>query len=376
MWSFPLCPEPPSWQLDWQGILAALPWLGTLAECPQNPIFHPEGNVLEHTRLVCEALVSLQAWRELDRQNRSVLFMAALLHDIGKADCTRVQDGQIVSPRHAIRGAQQARRWLWCDRDLAGTAENYGVRESIVGLVRYHGLPLRFWERPNPLRVMLEAACSTRCDYVALLAQADVQGRTSRDRPDLLDAVDEFRQFAAEQKCLQQAYAFPSDHSRVAFFRGRLEHPGTDIYDDSWGDVIMMSGLPGSGKDTWIRNQNLGWSVISLDVLRKEMRISPEGNQGEVVSRAREEARDYLRKRQKFIWNATNVSRQLRDQIVGLCLDYGARVRIVYVETNWAELVRRNRSRVNSVPEQVLSRLLEKLEPPVAVEAHHVHLGF
>lgn len=80
----------------------------------------------------------------------------------------------------------------------------------------------------------------------------------------------------------------------------------------------MMSGLPGMGKDTWVRRQGPCWPVISLDGIREELGISPLGKQGKVLEIARLRAREHLRRGESFIWNATNVSRAIRRKVLSL----------------------------------------------------------
>jgi hypothetical protein len=57
LWEFPHCPSTPNEQIDWDAILAKFPSLYGLERCEQNPLYHAEGNVWIHTKLVCEALV-------------------------------------------------------------------------------------------------------------------------------------------------------------------------------------------------------------------------------------------------------------------------------------------------------------------------------
>jgi AAA domain len=75
-----------------------------------------------------------------------------------------------------------------------------------------------------------------------------------------------------------------------------------------------------------------------------------------------------------FIWNATNISRQLREHCISLCAAYNARVRIIYVEAGAAALAERNRSRKLGVPPEVINRLLARWEPPDLTEAHQVEV--
>ena len=112
-WTFPGCPEPPDWTLDWEALLRRFAWLRALEGTPQEPDYHAEGDVLTHTRMVAEALIADGGWRALEPERRSVLFAAALLHDVAKPACTQIAaDGGISSPGHARAGSTMAREIL------------------------------------------------------------------------------------------------------------------------------------------------------------------------------------------------------------------------------------------------------------------------
>lgn len=106
--------------------------------------------------------------------------------------------------------------------------------------------------------------------------------------------------------------------------------------------------------------------------MRDELDIEPADEQGQVVNRARELAREHLRNSRSFVWNATNLSRQLRAQCIDLFADYHARIRIVYVEVPAERLLSQNRRRQSPVPQKVLERLLDRWEVPDRTEAHSV----
>ena len=112
--------------------------------------------------------------------------------------------------------------------------------------------------------------------------------------------------------------------------------------------------------------------MISLDEIRKEMKISPTDNQSKVVEIARERAKELLRKKQPFVWNATNISPMVRAKQINLFAQYHASTRIVYLETEWNEQLRRNSNRAEVVPEQAICHMMEELVPPEAKEAHRV----
>ena len=128
----------------------------------------------------------------------------------------------------------------------------------------------------------------------------------------------------------------------------------------------------GTGKDTWISKNLPNLPMISLDNIRREYRISPKAEQGFVANIAREQAKEYLRKHQPFIWNATNITTQMRESLVNLFETYKARVRVIYLETAWGNQRERNRQREHAVPNDVLEDMLGKLVLPEAHEARIV----
>jgi len=260
---------------------------------------------------------------------------------------------------------------LWSSDELANPAP-LAEREQIARLVRFHGLPLHFLDKPQPERAVISTSMSARLDYVALLAEADVRGRICADQPELLERIELFRECCQELDCYDHPRQFVSPHSRFVYFRSKHAHRDYAAYDDTTFEVVLMAGLPGVGKDSWIARHLSEWPVISLDEIRKVVQISPEGNQGPVIQAAKERARIYMRQQQSFVWNATNVTRALRRQLVDFFVSYGARVRIVYLDAPLAIILRRNRSRSASVPETVMNKLLDKLDVPDMTEAHMV----
>jgi hypothetical protein len=308
-WEFPFCPRPPNWPLDWDGIQSTFSWVQAMQGCPQDPVWHAEGDVLIHTRMVCEALTRLVSWRSLSDEVRSVVFAATLMHDIAKPVVTRQEFGRIRAPRHAAKGAQMARHLLMTGLLPSTSLHRFRLREQIVGLVRHHGLPLYFLDGGDPKREVLAASQTARCEWLAMVAQADVMGRECADQSELLGRVEFFREFSTDNHCYEAPRYFASDHTRFLYFHGRDLDPDVEAYDDTRSEIVVMSGLPGSGKDRWIEEHGVKSPTISLDALREAMRVSPEDDQGAVVAAAREQAREYLRDGSPFIWNSTGAIR-------------------------------------------------------------------
>jgi predicted kinase len=293
-----------------------------------------------------------------------------LLHDVAKPACTRDEpDGRISSRGHARRGAIQARTLLW---RLGAT---FSFREQVAALIRHHQVPFHLLSDDDPVRKAITVSQTARCDLLALVAEADARGRICADGQALMESAALFEEQCRELGCLAGPYPFTSDHARFSYFRSPGRDPAYAAYDDTGFEVVLLSGLPGAGKDQWIREQLPGWPVISLDEVRERMGIDPEDDQGAVVNAAREQARVYLRRGERFAWNATNLSRDLRARNVDLFSAYRARVRIVYVEVPATRLFVQNRERARPVPEPVIERLLRRWDVPDLTEAHQVELA-
>jgi predicted kinase len=265
-----------------------------------------------------------------------------------------------------------ARFALWTGDGLAEGPPPLRWRETVAGLDRRHGLPLWLLEKRDPLRAAIEASMAVRLDWVALLAEADVRGRICADRDGLLERIELFRLFCEEAGGLTGPRRFASDHSRFVYFHGEGGNPDYEVYDDTRCEVTLLAGLPGAGKDTWAREHGGGLPVIALDEIRRELRVGPQEEQGAVAAEAKRRARALLRHGESFVWNATNATRAMRGQLIELFAAYRARVRIVYVEAPYRELLARNRARREPVPEAVIERLARRLELPDLTEAHAV----
>jgi predicted kinase len=205
-----------------------------------------------------------------------------------------------------------------------------------------------------------------------MLARADVLGRICNDHETLLANISLFEELCRDCGCLDSPRAFPSAHSRFEYFRSEARNPDYLAHEDFTCRVTVISGLPGAGKDTWITNHMPGLPVISLDALRIELDEEATGSQGRVVQAAREKAREFLRRHEDFVWNATNLSRDLRAQLIDLLTAYRAQVRIVYVEVSPDALFRQNRERPDPVPAVAVERMLDRWQVPSPIEAQEV----
>lgn len=349
-----------------------------MAQTQQDPRWHGEGDVLTHTRMVCEALTEMDDYRKADERTRRIIYLAALLHDVGKIHTTVQLDGIWHAPNHARVSAEMARQILWQELGLCGTPEKQQLREAVCCLIRYHSLPLHAIDEPDGTFRLRKAAANGQLApgftirNLCILAEADIRGRICNDQEELIEKVQLCRELAKDAEVYDGPYRFPSEYTAHAYLSGKNIAPEYPLYDDTWGEVILLSGLPGTGKDTWIRENCSDIPMISLDEIRKEFHISPKENQDKVAQIARERAKELLRKKQSFVWNATNITPMTRQKQCSLFADYGASVRIVYLEAEWQEQLRRNRGRADAVPESAICAMLEKLTPPERFEGTKV----
>ncbi|WP_422931480.1 AAA family ATPase [Singulisphaera sp. PoT] len=344
------------------------PWCRAMAVCGQDAGWHAEGDVWTHTKMVCAQLPKLEGWDALTPRERTVLTFAALFHDAGKPITSEVDPdtGRVTSHKHAIKGEHLARavlRSLGCD--LAN-------REEIARLVRFHGRPSFLLEKPDPAREVVSLSWLVSNKLLYLFAIADTRGRktTEMRRPE--ENLELWKLVAEENSCFDRPYPFANDQARFLFYRQADSNLHFVPFEDYRCTVTMMSGLPGSGKDTWLARSLPDLPVVSLDEVRRGLDIEPTDDQGEVIQSARERCREYLRSRESFAFNATNLLRVTRQRWVDLFAGYGARVEMVYVEPPESVMLAQNKRRVYNVPEKVIRKLAAKCEPPTLTEAHGI----
>jgi len=361
------------WKLSenksWEHLTQIFDWVRDMKNVQQDKIYHAEGNVDVHTQMVLDSLTNDSTYQLLSEQEKEILWASALLHDVEKRSTTVFEpDGSITSKGHSRKGAQTARIILY--RDIPTP---FDIREQISALVKYHSLPLWLLEKPDPLKTLISASLEVNTKWLALLARADVLGRICDDKNDLLYRVECFEEYCKEQNCWGTTKNFATSIARFSYLQTENSYVEYIPFENPSPLVILMSGLPGAGKDSYIKKQ-YDLPVISLDSIRQENKIkaTDKTGNGQVIQLAKKKAKEYLGKNQSFVWNATNITRQMRSQLIDLFLSYKAKVKIVYIEVPYLKLKQQNSNREAIVPNGVLEKLVTKLEVPSLTEAHEI----
>jgi predicted kinase len=359
--------------VDWPAIEARLPFVLDLRACMQDPVFHAEGDVWTHTRMVVEALKADPQFACLPEDRRCILALAALLHDIAKPETRAEQFDpalgrmRVTHNHHSSRGAQRAWVYLW------ETGVPAAIRADIHALILWHQKSFHTFASPKAETAIRTFSLIGSWHELLLHTQADNRGRLCPTIAETAEALDLLRLQIEELGCLHQPWPFATDASRLYWLDDPAQHsPFFTTHPEAGSHVILMSGIPGMGKDTYIRRHLSGWPVVSLDQLRLEMGVSPEDNQGTIIQAAMEATRVHLRAKRRFVWNATNLTRLHRSKIVSLCRDYGATVEIHALDTPAILTRQQNRDREKRVPDSVIADMLNKWEPPTPLEAHKV----
>lgn len=79
---------------------------------PQDPEWHPEGDVWQHSMLCVDFAAYIAIRDELEPEDRAVLVLSSLCHDLGKIATTIEKDNRWVSPGHDLAGENPTREFL------------------------------------------------------------------------------------------------------------------------------------------------------------------------------------------------------------------------------------------------------------------------
>jgi tRNA nucleotidyltransferase (CCA-adding enzyme) len=153
------------------------PEIKALIDVPQDPEWHPEGDVFVHTRLVVDRARELID--DLLYPKQVTVMLAALAHDFGKPATTEFIDGRLRSRGHEEAGVEPTLSFL--DQVNIHTIDGYDVRAQVVALVRDHLKPGEYFKKRNELGDGAFRRLARKCelDLLYRVAKADSLGRNA-----------------------------------------------------------------------------------------------------------------------------------------------------------------------------------------------------
>lgn len=163
------------WLYDLGVVDQLFPELKALVGVPQEPDWHPEGDVDVHTLMVVDEARKLID--DLDYSRQITVMLGALAHDFGKPPTTEFVDGRIRSRGHDEAGVEPTITFL--DRLGVYTQDGFDVREQVLQLVRYHLKPGEYYKSKSPVGdgAFRRLARKVEPDLLYRVAKADSLGR-------------------------------------------------------------------------------------------------------------------------------------------------------------------------------------------------------
>ncbi len=345
------------------------PLLHAYSETRQDPVWHAEGNVHIHTDMVLTELYELLS--DVPEDWRDPLMYAAAFHDYAKSLTTRdvERDGRICVTAKNHEGVGASHIALMADMDVSWW-------KRVVRLIECHQMPKHMVLKEKGEGAYLKLLLDVKnFQMLYILALADIRGRTCVDFEEQLMYLEEFKatyEFYGLSTASQHRWDF-SHLSHEQYYRaidemgGRI-HTMDEVLSlpfnfEETPEVVIMCGLPGSGKSTLSKKlEESGYKVISLDDLRNS----------EEYPNATDIFREHLRNCDKIVWDATNYRTDFRTKISRLGMQYGAFVSIRFIDHSVPYCIRRDRERERTVGKEVIINQADKFQLPRFEEVHYV----
>jgi tRNA nucleotidyltransferase (CCA-adding enzyme) len=161
----------------WGMLRVVAPELVPLAATPQDPEWHPEGDVWTHTLQVVDEAAGLLGGLESDRPRRLAVMLGALCHDLGKPPTTKFEDGRVRSRGHEEAGLAPTKSLL--DRWNVHTLLGYDVRSQVLALVAQHLKPGQLYDDRERVSdgAIRRLARKVEADLLYRVSRADCLGR-------------------------------------------------------------------------------------------------------------------------------------------------------------------------------------------------------
>lgn len=381
------------------------PLLLKLEKTEQDPEWHAEGNVFIHTNMVIDELYKIFEEIELSLDEKYILLMSVIFHDIAKPLVSKWKEvlgvQRLTAKGHEYEGMSYL-FYRFLELDMSKNES-----EKILDLVGYHQMPKLLVVKDGYTEwdfKLLTQKNSGKLFY--LLELADMRGRTTTDYESQLEYMEMFKLYCQdyncfetisnideELKCLFKETFKETSETALSFLIGKTKKRlyDKDIVDpvvsyqkyfeqkDNHGTLFLMCGISGSGKSTTVEHLKEKYNVstiIELDQLRESHTLK-KNNRREVDGRVRQEAKELLKralsKKENVIFDACNQRKDFRTQICDLAEEYFAKTVLVFVETPVSTCIKNDKERsVRTVGQDVIYNQMKTFQFPEWFEFNEI----
>lgn len=367
------------------------PLLKRFKETQQDTVWHAEGDVHIHTDMVLNETYDIIANKasHLSDDDKFCLIMAALLHDIFKPIVTKEieRNGRqcIIAPKHEYLGLSYLVHKI---QSLNISREN---SEKILGMVGYHQAPKMMVIREATQWNYMNLSRKARLDLLYYLEVADMKGRTCSDLTEQLELLELYKLYAQEYNCFDKVNVpFISDNNYVQKkgFRALInneifmpEEADAKFYKhkDNHAELVVLTGLSGVGKSTFIKQHYSDYVIVSLDDIRAD--ICKKGRQDhssedKVLYAAKLQMKTLLASKSKIVYDATNVRKEFRAKVLSLGEQYDALTTLCFLTDSLENIIKRDNAREFSVGEGVIHYQDDRFDYPEIDEADDYVLSY
>lgn len=367
---------------DWE-FIRTIPQFNILEGTQQSTVWHGEGNVWNHVKMVTEKMIWLLdnevpfrtpdtvAWFMQHPIDRTALLAAAICHDLGKGTCTRWDDGlkEWKTKNHGVEGEKITRKLFFDD-------PNVKLREKICWLVRNHMALHHVFDTESKIQERLWRIQHGNASVLDLcyLNYADSMGSINDESKDG-DRIITERLINVLSAC--DANGQNLDGVRYKLY-GHSTSDDLQCYENRHSTIYFMMGIAGSGKSTWIQNNVPNLPVVSRDIARAELGYIKPGEKAKLSKKQEEKVTEYCREKQRyyasramdFIIDDMNLKKCYRDEFHSQMTHYLPEYTYVYVE---APSLKDNETRRNGqISKGQIVQMLDNLEFPEPYEYNYL----
>lgn len=173
--------------------------LKTLESILQNPKYHPEGNVLNHTMEVVDTAAK---YRHLSKEPKELMW-AALLHDLGKIKTTKLRNGRWTAYNHDKVGFDMTKNLL------NKINKDYNFINNVSSLVKHHMIYLYITKNLSFTNSLKDISKTLDFNNLFLLILSDRLGRNVTNKDKQLEILTSLNKFIKDiNKQLNKNYSF------------------------------------------------------------------------------------------------------------------------------------------------------------------------